>query len=185
MTSKWKKLDSKYILENPWYKVRQDKVISPDGKQGEYNVVECGLSVFVVPVTADGKIMLIKLFRYTTQHEGWEVPAGGVELSEKPLTAAKRELQEESGFTAGTWKELGHFDSMNGMTNAEAYVFEAKDLVSTNLHAQEEEGIIKVKAFTPQEILNMIQNGEIVDALSIAALVYVFNKYAMLKASLI
>lgn len=178
---KWQKLSSKYVLENPWYKVRQDKVIRPDGKEGTYNVVECGKSVFIVPVTADGKILLVKLFRYTTQHEGWEVPAGGIEQGEVSLSAAQRELQEETGCTSSSWKEVGVFDLMNGMTDATAHVFEARDLAVTEDNRQDEEGITKTAAFTPEEVLRMIQEGQIVDALSIAALMQVFGAYGLVK----
>ncbi len=184
MANKWQKLSSKYVLENPWYKVRQDTVIRPDGKEGTYNVVECRTSVFIIPVTTSGKILLVKLFRYTTQHEGWEVPAGGVDQWEKPLVAAKRELQEESGLTSATWSEVGTFDLMNGMTDAVAHVFEAKDLAMTKYHEQDEEGITETAEFTPEQVLDMIQKGHIVDALSIAALMRVFCAHGMVKGTL-
>jgi 8-oxo-dGTP pyrophosphatase MutT (NUDIX family) len=178
--SKWQTISSKYVLENPWYKVRQDNVIRPDGKEGTYNVVECGESVFVVPVTSEGKILLEKLFRYTTQHEAWEIPAGGVEQGEKPLEAAKRELQEETGLVSEAWQEIGAFDSMNGMTDAVAHVFEAKGLAQTSHHEQEEEGITDVRAFSLEEIIAMILDGSIVDALSIAALMQFFASHKMI-----
>lgn len=184
MTNRWQKLDSKYVLENPWYKVRQDKVIRPDGKEGTYNVVECGTNVFIVPVTTDGKILLIRLFRYTTQHEGWEVPAGAIERNEKPLAAAKRELREESGLTSTTWQEIGTFDLMNSITDAVAHVFEAMELTATKYHKQDEEGITETAEFTPKQVLDMIQNGQIVDALSIAALMLVFCSHGMVKDNL-
>ncbi len=183
-TKAWRKLDSKYVLENPWYKVRQDKVIRPDGKEGTYNVVEYGTSVFVVPITTDGKILLVRLFRYTTQREGWEVPAGGIEQGEKPLTAAKRELQEESGRTSSSWQKVGTFDLMNSITDAVAFVFEAKELTVAKHHKQDEEGITETAEFTPKQILDMIQKGQIVDALSIAALMVVFCSHGMVKDTL-
>ena len=168
--NQWQKLGSKYVLENPWYKVRQDQVIRPDGKEATYNVVECGTSVFVVPVTSENKILLVKLFRYTTQHEAWEIPAGGVEKGEQPLIAAKRELEEETGMTGESWHKIGQFESMNGITDSVAYVYEAQGLSETDHNEKEEEGITRVHAFSLEEIATMIQNGEIVDALSIAAL---------------
>lgn len=182
--SKWQKLSSKYVLENPWYKVRQDKVIRPDGKEGTYNVVECSKSVFVVPITADGKVILVRLFRYTTHHEGWEVPAGGIEKGESPIIAAQRELQEETGCTSNSWKEIGIFDLMNGMTDAVAYVFEAKELTATIDNKQVEEGIIKTGAFTLEQILSMVQDGQIVDALSIAALMQMLSAHNLVKGKL-
>ncbi len=179
----WQKITSKYVLKNPWFKVRQDDVIRPDGKPATYNVVECSKSVFIIPVEVKtGNILLVRLFRYTTQHEGWEVPAGGVEDGETALGAAMRELQEETGCTSTSWKSLGVFDSMNGMSDAIADVFEAKELTHTGEHEKDEEGITEVRAFKPDEVIAMIKDGQIKDALSIAALAYyLFSKPAVIK----
>jgi len=136
----WKKVSSKYVLQNPWYGVRQDEVIRPDGSVGVFNVVECGESVFVLPVTEDDKILLVYLYRYPTQRFGWEIPAGGVERDELPLQAAKRELQEEAGYQASQWEKVGTFDSMNGMTDAVGHVYIAKGLRATATNEKTEEG---------------------------------------------
>jgi 8-oxo-dGTP pyrophosphatase MutT (NUDIX family) len=166
----WKKLTSKHVLTNPWYKVRQDTVIGPDGKEGVFNVVECGRSAFIVPITDEGKILLVHLFRYSTQRAGWEVPAGGVEAGETSLQAASRELQEETGLKARHWQSVGAMESMNGMTDATAEVFIAREFHETGINQQAEEGITRVKAFTLDEISKMIATEEIVDALTIASL---------------
>lgn len=179
--STWTKLNTKYTLQNPWFRVRKDEVIRPDGEKGEYNVVECGKSIFVVPITEDNKVLLVKLFRYSTQHEGWEVPAGGVDPGEAPLAAAKRELQEETGLSGGHWQEVGSFDSMNGITDSMAHVFGASQFKNEGQNNQEEEGITEVRAFTFNEILQMIQDGRILDALSIAALMQFFIKFELMN----
>ncbi len=167
----WKKLSSKYVLKNPWYKVRQDKVARPDGSEGVYNVVECGESVFIVPLDEDGKVVLIKQFRYTTQREGWELPAGSIGKGEDALAAARRELKEETGYTADDWKELGPaFDSMNGICDATGHVFVARSLTASPRNEQSEEGITAMQLFAPHEVIAMIKNGEVVDGLTIASL---------------
>lgn len=168
--SPWKTLDSSYVFENPWYKVRQDRVIRPDGKEGTYSVVEKGPSVFVIAITASKEILLVNLFRYTTGHEGWEVPCGGVNTSESLLDAAKRELKEETGCIGNSWQNLGAFDSMNGITNGVSHVFMAQDITWTNENEQTEEGITKLKAFSIKEIFELIQTGAMNDGLSIATL---------------
>lgn len=124
----WKTISSKYVLENPWFKVRQDQIIRPDGKPGVYNIVESGGSAFVVPITDDNKILLVKLYRYPISGYSWEVPAGFLDKKERPLVSAKRELQEETGCRADEWHDLDKFQVAAGLTNISFYTFAAKKL---------------------------------------------------------
>lgn len=165
------KTGSIYPYTTPWFKVCEDKVKKQDGSETTFYVVECPESIFVLPITDEGKIILVKLFRYRTQRGGWEVPAGSIEDGEDRETSARRELQEETGFVANKLQELTpSFDSMNGASDAVAYVYVATELEATGHDEQAEEGITETKAFTWQEIFKMISTGEIVDGLSIAAL---------------
>lgn len=177
--SSWKTLNSSYVFENPWYKVRQDKVIRPDGKEGTYTVVEKDPSVFVIAVTTDKKILFVHLFRYTTGHEGWELPCGGVNADESLLDAAKRELKEETGCTSDKWQDLGSFDSMNGITNSTSHVFLAQNLTWIGENEQAEEGITKLKAFSLKEIYELMRNGAVADGLSIAAVMKLITSEAV------
>jgi 8-oxo-dGTP pyrophosphatase MutT (NUDIX family) len=166
-----KKTGSTYPYTTPWFKIREDTVKKRDGSETTFYVVECPESAFIVPIDSNGKIVLIKLFRYRTQRSGWEVPAGSVDPGEDQLEAAKRELQEETGFTAKNVRALTpSFDSMNGASDAVGHVFIATDLTQSNHDEQEEEGITEMQAFAWSEIIDMIKDGRIVDGLSIAAL---------------
>lgn len=172
------KIASTYPYETPWFKVREDTVKKKDGTETTFYVVECPESAFIVPVTDDNKIILVKLFRYRTQRGGWEVPAGSVDPGEDKLTAANRELQEETGYQAKEMRELSpSFDSMNGASNAVAHVFVATGLVPSNHNEQAEEGITEMRAFSWHEVVSMVKDGQIVDGLSIAALMKYYSKY--------
>lgn len=168
-TSKWKTVSSSYVHQNPWYKIRQDKVIRPDGKQGTYNVLEKPESVFVIPLTTDQRIMLTSLYRYTTGRSGWELPCGGVEPGESTLQAAQRELQEETSYTSNNLQYVGNFDSMNGITDSKSHVYTARNLAWTAVNDQTAEGITATTAFTHNEIMELIAHNKMVDGLSIAA----------------
>jgi len=165
----WKKVSSKYALENPWYKVRIDEVIRPDGTPGTYNVIESDGSVYVIAVDEAQRFAVVKLFRYTTGIESYEVPAGGIE-DEEPLVAAKRELEEETGLIAADWKRLGELQALNGVSDAMASVYLATNLSETAAHGQAEEGISDLKWITFAEAMAMIRSDEITCAQSVAAI---------------
>lgn len=163
----WKTLNSDYVHENKWYKVRKDDVIMPNGKPGVYNVIETHGSVYILPII-DNKIILINLFRYPTQADSWEIPAGHIEAGEDPLESAKRELQEETGFEATTWVKLGIFQIANGISNSIGHIFIAKDLETTTKNEQEEEGISSAKLADMHQLKLMIESGKISDGPTLA-----------------
>ncbi len=124
---KWKKLSSKVVHESPYYFVREDDVIKPDGSKGKYNVVVTKGAVFIVAIDNEKNVYLERLYRYTNDNYSVEIPAGGTE-GEEPLIAAKRELQEETGLEANTWKALGIMYPANGLLSEENHVYLATDL---------------------------------------------------------
>lgn len=176
----WKKLSSQIVYQNKWYSVRRDEVIRPDGQPGEYNVVESPEAVFIVPVDEDQNVYLIGLFRYTTNMYSLEIPAGGGE-GQDPLVAAKRELQEEIGHTAGKWEKLGNVQSANGLLCEIGHVYLATELSDTGQHAQLEEGINEVRKVPLREAFQMIKRGEISDAQTISALTLTALHLGLLK----
>lgn len=171
MKNQWKKLSSKIVHKNPWYTVRQDRVIRPDGKKGTYTVVERLPAVFVVALNERKEVYLVGLYRYTTNSYSLEIPGGGSE-GESPLRAAKRELKEETGLVAKKWEALGRFQMANGHTNEIGCVFLATGLVQTNESKQKEEGIDLIKAVPISTALEMIRKGKITDGPSIVGLTY-------------
>lgn len=166
----WKKISSKYVHENPWYKVRQDQVIMPDGKPGVYNVVETRGAVYIIAMNDEREVALVKQERYTTGIESYEAPAGGIEEGEDPLETAQRELPEETGYVAKEWKKLSVTQAANGISNAIYHVFLATKLEKAGFDAQAEEGITDVKFALLEEIDHMIKNGELSDSPTIAAI---------------
>lgn len=166
----WKRLSSKIVYTNKWYSVRHDQVIKPDGKPGEYNVVEAKDGVFILALDERERLQLIRKHRYATDINSLEVPAGGIEQGEKPLEAAKRELQEELGLTAQKWRQLGKFQAENAYINNFCIVFLATDLRKTGHDERLLEGIQKTEKLSLDEALQLVKAGEITDSQSMSAL---------------
>lgn len=176
--SGWTTHGSRVVYENRWIRVREDDVTRPDGGAGIYGVVEVRQpSVFVVALDDEDRVVLVRLFRYTTGAWSLEVPAGGSD-GEEPLVAAQRELLEEAGLVAGSWVEVGRMDALNGIADAPEHVFLARSLTaadaaaSGSAQAQAEEGIAEVVRVPFAEALAWVGDGTIRDGESVAALAF-------------
>jgi 8-oxo-dGTP pyrophosphatase MutT (NUDIX family) len=166
----WRTLRSRVTYQNPWIKVREDAVTRPDGEPGIYGVVEVrSPAVFVVPVTADGGVVLVLVDRYAIGRLSWEVPAGGAD-GEDLLTAAQRELREETGLAAAEWRDLGTVYSLNGVAAAPGRVFLATGLHSVEGQQTAAEGIADVRTLSAEELVELVADGTLTDNESLGAL---------------
>jgi len=153
-----------------WYKVDVDEVITPTGTKGEYNVVKHDPFPMVIPIDEEGYIYFAKFHRYTTDFISIELPAGYSE-GEKLIDAAKRELREEAGLEAKTWKELGEVHIANGIADIRCVVFIAKDIKKVGEPIEmEDESIDEVLKFKFDEVKKLIASGKIKDESTIAAI---------------
>ena len=166
----WTTTATRTAHENPWIRVREDQVVHPDGRPGLYGVVEVrSPAVFVVPATAADEVVLVLVDRYTTGRATPEVPAGGSD-GEDLLAAAQRELREETGLSAATWRPLGAVDSLNGVAAAPGQVWLATDLTEVGGRETEAEGITEVRRVPWAELVAMIGRGEVTDNETLGAL---------------
>ncbi len=166
----WKTLSSKPIYENPWLKLREDKVVRPDGQEGIYGVVETRLAVGVIALTPSNEIYIVGQWRYPLSRYSWEIIEGGGDPNEDGLLTAKRELKEEAGLVAAKWSPLGgEVHLSNCFSSERAIFFVAEDLTEVEAEPEgtEELEIRKIKF---SEALAMVDSGEITDAMSIIAL---------------
>ncbi|GJM61621.1 NUDIX domain-containing protein [Persicobacter diffluens] len=175
MENPWIKLNTKTVYETPWIKIEQDKVINPSGREDFYGKVHFQqTAVGALPIDEDGKIWLVGQFRYTVDRYSWEIPLGGAEENEDLLEATKRELQEETGFSANDWKGFLHLHPSISSTDQQAYVFIARGLRAGATNPDETE-VLRQKKVTLKEALQMIDRQEITEGISVAALL----KYAV------
>ena len=160
---------TKIAWHSQWFQVREDGVKLPDGTDGIYNVLEMRDSVFIVPVLTDGRIVLIRNYRYPLGEWVWEVPAGGIEAGQTPEEAAHEELLQEVGGVAGQMQFLLKANTMNGIGNHHANFYLATD-VQLQHPEHEQMEFISVHPIAVEEAYTLATNGQMNDAISITAL---------------
>lgn len=173
----WKKLNTRLIYENEWISVREDQVIRPDGEKGIYGVVDTRIAVGIIALTPDNEIYLVGQYRYPIDKYSWEIVEGGSDPDEDPLVTAKRELKEEAGLTAGSWRQLGGIMYLsNCHSSEEAVVFVATDLVEGSSSPDGTE-MLRSRKVPFAEALEMVDWGEIDDALSILGILRLAREF--------
>lgn len=163
---------SERIYGSPWVGLRRDMLKLPDAGSQEHHVVEISDAVCVLPLTAEGRIVMIGQHRYVHGKTHWEVPAGRLEDGEDPEEGARRELAEETGYRAGALEPLPGFYPTNGISAHWAHLFVARDCVRAgdqNLDAAER---IVVTTFTWEEAEALLRAGRIEDGFAALALLY-------------
>jgi 8-oxo-dGTP pyrophosphatase MutT (NUDIX family) len=163
----WVRRSRRTVYENAWIEVVHDEVVRPDGTDGVYGVVRYrDRAVGVVPVSNDGRILLVGQFRYTLDEYSWEIPEGGVSPAEDPLAGAKRELAEETGFTASSWRLLvPRFSLSNSAGDQTGCIYIATELTPGVADPEPTEEIA-LRWVTVAEGLAMIEAGAIHDSIT-------------------
>ena len=166
----WHTLSSRIVYDNPWIRVREDQVLHPDQQPGIYGVVHFkNIAIGILPIDANGAVHLVGQYRYPLQRYSWEIPEGGCPEGEEPLKAAQRELLEETGLHAGTWRLIGEAHLSNSVSDERALWYLATDLVQGKAEPEGSE-VLERKVVRLEDALEMIDRREITDALSIMAL---------------
>ena len=129
-----------------------------------------GLSL-IIPILSLEKIVLVKQFRYGADIELWELPAGIINKNESPIECAKREMKEETGYISEAWRELISFWVSPQYSTETIHCFLANQLIKTE-HIVDLHEISEVRIFSLEKIKTMINNGQIRDAKTLAAICY-------------
>jgi len=165
----WQTLSAERPLVTPWYSIRRDRVRTHTDDAISYTYVDHPGAVFVVPVTLDGDVLLIRQYRYPVREWCWEVPAGGIETPEDGAAAAARELAEELGAVSFHLRPVAAFYASNGMSNARSQVYLATQVEVGQSRCEPTE-LLRVVAVPQEEALRMARAGEITDGQSALAL---------------
>jgi ADP-ribose pyrophosphatase len=167
-------LCSTEIYNGSIIRVTLDDVQMPNGKVGKREVVEHPGGVVVLAELDNGKILLIRQFRYPLGHDLYEFPAGKLDPGEDPLTSIRRELEEETGYTADVWELLTHVYTSPGFCNERLTLFRATGLRKSENPRREEDECIEVMEETVEELWRLIREQKIVDAKTICTLSLVY-----------
>lgn len=159
----WKRVKQNLIYKNRFgYEVYDDDVLTPNGSAGKYLYLTHPGYVFVVALTPDRKVAMVRQWRYPSDCEFFELPAGGIEKDEDPLTAAKRELQEETGAKSTKWIKLADHLLANGVANIRGHLYLALDItLGKNNFDPTEKMQLEFPSF--DEIVGKVVAGEIDD----------------------
>ena len=169
--------DSQEIFDGVILHLYKDTVQLPNGKPATREVIRHVGAVAIVPLTEDGNVIIERQFRYPLGQVITEIPAGKLDsLTEDRLSAAKRELEEETGYTAKKWTVLGDYYPAAAYCDERITLYLAQDLALGTRHLDEDE-FLDVKAFTVEEIKEMIYSGKMTDAKTISAIMSYSDKY--------
>ncbi|RZI43106.1 NUDIX hydrolase [Herbaspirillum sp. HC18] len=155
-------VDSKVAYEGHFLKVQRDTVRLPDGKQSAREYIRHPGAVVVLPLLDDGSVLLERQFRYPLHDVFIEFPAGKIDPGEDPLACAKRELQEETGYTARDWKFICTIHNAIAYSDEHLDLFVASGLTAGERKLDEGEFLETFTATVP-EMLDWIRAGKITD----------------------
>ena len=167
-----KKVDSEYIFDGKLLQVYRDTVSLPNGELSTREYIKHQGAVAVVPVTDEGEIIAVRQYRYPIGRITIEIPAGKLDKGEEPLTAAKRELSEETGVESADIEYIGGLYPSVAYTDEIIHIYVAKNLKYGEMHTDEDEflDVVKIKI---DDFVDMILKGEIMDSKTQAAVLKV------------
>lgn len=175
----WITHTTRTAYDNQWISVEHSEVTTPGGSAGIYGVVRFkNYAVGVLPIDHEDHTWLVGQYRYALDQYSWEMPAGGCPKDEAPEDAARRELLEETGLTAGTLKPLlTGVKLTNSVTDETAYCYLATDLTPGEAEPEDTEDI-QIKRLPVDDVIDMVMNDQIDDSYTIMA----FQRLALLRS---
>jgi len=162
----WIRHSRRVAYENAWITIWHDEVTRPDGAPGVYGVVHfANLAAGVLAIDDRDRVLLVGQHRYALDVYSWEIPEGGVPFDEDPLEGAIRELAEETGYRASSWRELFRFHTSNSVTDEWGVLYIASGLTAGEPDPEGSERI-DLRWVSLDEAIAMIDDGGITDAIS-------------------
>jgi ADP-ribose pyrophosphatase len=164
----YKTITKTVVYKNPWWRYGCDQIELPSGKFGEYHYALTNGSSMVIPQAGEGKLILVRQYRYTGKRDSIEFPCGGMKDGATHDETAKQELLEETGFLAGELKPIGNFNPCNGLLDEICRVYIARQLCHVGAQPDDTENF-ELVYLAMEEMDALIRNGTIWDGMTLAA----------------
>jgi ADP-ribose pyrophosphatase len=169
----WQITSEKIIYDNPWINLTEYQVINPSGNPGIYGKLHYkNIAIGVLPLDDDLNTYLVGQFRFALGQYSWEIPEGGGIIGIDPIESAKRELLEETGLKAQKWAEIQRLHLSNSVSDELSILYLARDLQQFAAEPEDTEKLI-VHKLPFEEVYQMVCNGGITDAMTVAAVLKV------------
>jgi len=176
MKEQFERLERKLVCKGAIIDYYHDLIKVPNGNVVIWDYIDHQGAAAVLPVTAEGKILMVRQYRNALNRETLEIPAGGLSGPDEPAkAAAARELEEETGFSSQNLEWLITIRTTVAFCNERIDIYVARDLVKTGQHLDEDE-YINVEAYTLEELCDLIYSGKIEDSKTISAIMSYKNK---------
>jgi ADP-ribose pyrophosphatase len=159
-------ISSREVYKCGLFRVTEEEATDPSGFHINRSIVRHMGSAVMMPVDEKKRILLVRQFRLPAGKSLWELPAGRLDAGEKPLQAARRELREETGYTARKWTKLARFWPSPGFVDEVMTIYLATGLAEGKPHPMDDERI-ECRWFTRRELDGMIRAGKIEDGKTI------------------
>jgi len=150
------------VYDGHFLKIQRDKVMLPDGKTTFREYIKHPGAVVILPLFSDGTVLLERQFRYPVNKVFIEFPAGKIDPEENPLDCAKRELQEETGYTADSWQFVGTIHNAIAYSDEHLDIFLARDLHQGPSNLDDGE-FLETYRTTLAELMDAVQSGQVTD----------------------
>jgi 8-oxo-dGTP pyrophosphatase MutT (NUDIX family) len=167
--------DRQIVHRGRVFNLIRENVTLDNGATTDLDFVEHPGATAIVPFLNASRVILLKQYRHALKDYIWEIPAGTLDPDESPLNCAKRELIEETGYSAGQWQKLGEITPVPGYSDERIHIYLASALKPARQQLDKDE-IIRVHEIEFKAAVEMIKRGEIQDAKSITGLLLAFDR---------
>ena len=166
---------SEEVFKGRIFSVTRDEIVLPNGKKAVRDIVRHPGAAIIVPLLPNGRVLLVRQYRFATGQNIWEIPAGTLGENESPEECALREVEEETGYKASSVEFIATIWPSPGYCDELMHLFVARGLTTSEQNLDEDE-IIEAHSFDAEQLREMIRNGEIADAKTLAGLFLVMGE---------